>query len=121
MNLLKTIILITVGIVGLFVATFLTGCANMIDFRNKVIAAENTIIGFEITVPNIADGFTSSLLTLRFGYVTTRYTSAPVGAKASITTDYKDINFWTLSGQVSTKIDVENGVSKTFPEDAPLK
>ena len=121
MSLLKTSILIIVGLVTLYILTFLTGCASMVDFRNKVVAFENTLIGFEITVPNIGDGATTSLLTLRFGYVTTRYTSAPVGGKATINTDYKNINFWTLSGNVTTNIEVDNGTSKTFPEDAPLK
>lgn len=91
----------------------------MIDFRNKTIAAENTIIGFEITVPNIVDGFASSLLTLRFGYVTTRYTSAPKGGKAYVETDYSNINFWTLTGTVKTKVGVEN-IEYKVSEDAPV-
>ena len=62
-----------------------------------------------------------SLMKLRAGFWTVKYASAPVGATVLIDKQYNEISLWNMSGTITTKIEVNNGTSKTFPEDAPVK
>ncbi len=91
----------------------------MIDFRDKAIALETKVVGMEITVPDITGG-TGSLLSLRLGWVSTKYSSAPAGSEVTIDDQYNDINFWTMSGTVKSLITIKNN-KKSYPADAPLK
>ena len=107
-----------IAVVG-FTACILTSCAQ-IDFSKKAIAFEETLWGMDISVPSIV-GEATSMLSLKIGYLTVKYTSAPAGASVSIDKQYSNISFWNLSGDVKTIIKVNNGTSETFPSDAPVK
>jgi hypothetical protein len=110
-------LLITLACLCIFL---FSSCASMVDFRDKAIAVETTVVGFDFTIPDIFTGMTSSLCTIRFGYVTNRYTSAPKGGKAYSESEYKDFNIWKLTGTVMTKVGTEN-IEYKVSQDAPVK
>jgi len=82
-----------------------SGCAS-VDFRKKALAAEIKVYGLDIEVPSSTTE--ESFARVRLGVVTSRYISAPDGGKASIETEYEDVNIWTLSGSAKSKLSVEN-------------
>ena len=91
----------------------LCSCAQ-IDFSKKALALESTVFGLDVSVPSFV-GDATSFCNIKLGYVTTKYTSAPIGSSVSINKEYKDANFWKMEGTVTTKLDVN------FPSDAPVK
>lgn len=88
------------------VIILLAGCNTDIDFRKKALAAEIKVYGLDAEIPSTTSD--ESLARIRIGVVTTRYISAPDGGRASIETEYNDLNFWTLSGSAKSKLSVEN-------------
>lgn len=92
----------------LFVAVLLgsmVGC-NSVDFKKKALAAEIKVYGLDAEVPSMSAE--ESIARIRLGVVTTRYVSAPDGGTAEISTEYDDVNFWTLSGSAKTTMKVSN-------------
>lgn len=92
----------------LFVAVLLgsmVGC-NSVDFKKKALAAEIKVYGLDAEVPSMSAE--ESIARIRLGVVTTRYVSAPDGGTAEISTEYNDVNFWTLSGSAKTTMKVSN-------------
>lgn len=92
----------------LFVAVLLgsmVGC-NSVDFKKKALAAEIKVYGLDAEVPSMSAE--ESIARIRLGVVTTRYVSAPDGGTAEISTEYDDVNFWTLSGSAKTSMKVSN-------------
>lgn len=92
----------------LFVAVLLgslVGCGS-IDFKKKALAAEIKVYGLDAEVPSMSAE--ESIARIRLGVVTTRYISAPDGGTAEISTEYNDVNFWTLSGSAKTTMKVSN-------------
>lgn len=97
----------------------LCGCNTDIDFRKKALAAEIKVYGLDAEIPSTTSE--ESIARIRIGVVTTRYISAPDGGKASIETEYNDINFWTLSGSAKSKLCVENNPSTSTSSDSSVK
>lgn len=93
------------------VIILLAGCNTDIDFRKKALAAEIKVYGLDAEIPSTTSD--ESLARIRIGVVTTRYISAPDGGRASIETEYSDLNFWTLSGSAKSKLCVENNPAFT--------
>lgn len=92
----------------LFVAVLLgsmVGC-NSVDFKKKALAAEIKVYGLDAEVPSMSAE--ESIARIRLGVVTTRYISAPDGGTAEISTEYDDVNIWTLSGSAKTSMKVSN-------------
>ena len=92
----------------LFVAVLLgsmVGC-NSVDFKKKALAAEIKVYGLDAEVPSMSAE--ESIARIRLGVVTTRYISAPDGGTAEISTEYDDVNIWTLSGSAKTTMKVSN-------------
>jgi len=83
-------------------AALLGGCSD--DLTDKTIAAEAKCYGLSLEVPSTSTG--QSVGKMQFGVVTTRYVSAPKGRQAAIASQYYDVNLWTLSGSVDSKISV---------------
>lgn len=92
---------------GLFLLTILmlAGC-GMIDFREKAIATETKVIGLDATVPSISSG--QSFASIKLGYISTKYLSAPDGGKVSLEDEYKDCSLLSVSGTAISKISVSN-------------
>jgi len=122
----ESVKLIKIAIYGLvmaaigFTALILTSCAQ-IDFSKKAIALEETVFAIDLTMPSTILSEAAAVVKLRAGFWTTKYASAPVGSTVLIDKEYNDISLWNMTGTVTTKIEVNHGVSKTFPEDAPVK
>lgn len=97
----------------------LCSCTS-IDFRKKALAAEIKVYGLDAEIPSTTSE--ESVARVRIGVVTSRYISAPDGGKASIETEYNDLNFWTLSGSAKSKLCVENNpVSSSTSTDSSVK
>lgn len=99
---------IKTGAILLFIAVLL-GCmlgCNSVDFKKKALAAEIKVYGLDAEVPSTTAD--ESIARIRLGVVTTRYISAPEGGTAEISTEYEDVNFWTLSGSAKSTLKVSN-------------
>ncbi len=103
---MKLIIPITFSVIIAMTA----GC-GMIDFRNKSIATEQKVIGIDATVPSITSG--EALCSVRIGYISNKYISAPKGSTASIKDNYKNWSFLSLSGDASSELIVTNDTERT--------
>lgn len=95
-----------IRIIILILLCFITGC-GMIDFRQKSIATESKVIGLDLSVPEIVSAGTS-IASIKMGYITTKYISAPVGGKASINDQLDNVSIWSLSGGGKSSMSVEN-------------
>lgn len=107
-------------IIMVFLVLIATSCAQFVDFRDKGIGFETKVLGLEASIPDVIMGGVGSMLTIRFGWISTKYASAPAGTEVRIDDQYKDISFWTLSGTVTSLITISNKQSQ-YPSDAPLK
>lgn len=96
-----------VFLIGLIVILMLSlfGC-GVIDFREKNLTIESKVAGLNLQVPSINAG--SSLMSLQFGWISTRYLSSPKGGKGSIDTDYNNVSLLSADGNIKSKITSEN-------------
>ena len=89
-------------IIATSAAALLAGCSD--NLADKTIAAEAKCYGLNLEVPSTTGG--QSIGKVQLGVVTTRYLSAPKGRQAAIASQYYDVNLWTLSGSVDSRISV---------------
>ena len=93
----------------------ISGCGLFTDLQQKSLATEQEVIGLHLVAPNIipvGDG-SPSMVTLDFGYIDSKYMSAPPGGSASIRNDYSDVSLFKTSGNFNTHMDVKNSVDTT--------
>jgi len=91
---------------GAMIMMSLCSC-GIIDFREKALATETKVIGFDAEIPG-AFNSGASLAILRLGYISHKYISAPDGGKATINDEYKDISIWKLAGSGESNLSAEN-------------
>ena len=84
----------------------LTGCTALQD---KAVCVESKVYGLWLDVPNFNGS--GALASIKFGFVSNRILTAPKGSEATIDTKYNDVNIWSLSGTVDSKLSASNTVS----------
>ena len=98
--------LIIAGIAAIAASLMLTACGGLTD---DTIAVEAKCYGLNLEVPSTTSG--QSIGKVQLGVVTTRYIQAPKGGKASINSEYDDVNIWTLSGTVKSSLSAETPIN----------
>ena len=85
---------------------------GVIDLREKAIATECKVVGFMVEVPSL--NAATSLVSVKLGYIVTKYTSTPPGAYSSIEDDYVDVSMIAISGTAKSKLTTYNEARKEY-------